>query len=323
MRSFDLGRIKVTPAASAALAKAGVDPSTYLARHRAGDWGDVEDWMAAHNAWGVERPAILRSRYALPDGPYLAVATARDRSYTQVMLEREFDRREVSVQEGYACWAETYDLELNPLIAVEEPHVVAHLDVLLEASERTTALDVCAGTGRLALKLARRGVAVTAFDASAEMLALAEAKARQEGLPIAFHRGALEDGLPFAQAAFDLVTCALALCHVPGLDRVVHDFYRVLRTGGYLLISDFHPDAVAELGWRTVKSRPEGRYLLPNLPYTRADYLDAVRAAGLILVDVQDLPVRDVPRAYVAFYDRMVEECGDTNFCLIVLAQKP
>jgi ubiquinone/menaquinone biosynthesis C-methylase UbiE len=318
MCSFDLGRIEVTPAASAALAEAGVDPSTYLARHRAGDWGDVEDWMAAHNAWGVERPAILRSRYALPDGPYLAVATARDRSYTQVMLEGEFDRREVSVQEGYACWAETYDLELNPLIAVEEPRV----DEILASIEATTALDVCAGTGRLALKLARRGVAVTAFDASAEMLALAEDKARQEGLSIAFHRSALEDGLPFAQATFDLVTCALALCHVPGLDRVAHDFHRVLRTGGHLLISDFHPDAAAELGWRTINERPEGDYLLPNMPYTRSYYLDAVRAAGFSLVDVQDLPMRAVPRRTWAFYDRMVEEYGDTNLCLILLAQK-
>ncbi len=168
----------------------------------------------------------------------------RDRSYTYVMLVTEFERREVSAQEGYARWADYYDYVRNPLIAVEEPHV----DAILGKLQVTTALDVGAGTGRLALKLARRGVAVTAIDQSAEMLALAEQKARREGLAIDFHVGSIEEGLPFAPAAFDLVTCALMLCHVPDLDQATRAFYRVLREGGYLLITDFHPDAVADLG---------------------------------------------------------------------------
>jgi ubiquinone/menaquinone biosynthesis C-methylase UbiE len=58
---------------------------------------------------------------------------------------------------------------------------------------------------------------------------------------------------------------------------VTREFYRVLREGGHLLITDFHPDAIADLGWRTHATRPEGTYFLPNMPYTREDYLDAVQ----------------------------------------------
>jgi len=320
---FDLGRVEVTPATSVALLEAGVELDDYLARHRGGDWGEVEERRAAHNVWALDHQAILRSRYKLPDESYLLVATARDRSYTYVMLETEFERREVSAQEGYARWADFYDDELNPLIAVEEPLV----DSILGKLQVAAALDVCAGTGRLALKLARWGVAVTAIDVCPEMLAFAKQKAeeqkvRREGREIDLCLGSIEQDLPFVAAAFDLVTCALALCHVPGLDRVTREFCRVLRPGGSLLITDFHPEAVADLGWRTVAARPEGHYLLPNLPYTREDYLHAVEEAGFTLLDVRDVPVRDVPPGCLAFHEETIRAHGDTSLCLIVLAQK-
>ena len=89
------------------------------------------------------------------------------------------------------------------------------------------------------------------------------------------------------------------------------------------MITDFHPDAVANLGWRTVAVRPEGLYLLPNRPHTRADYLQAVEKAGFTLLDVQDVPVRDVPPGYLALHEDIVSEHGDSSLCLIVFAQKP
>jgi 2-polyprenyl-3-methyl-5-hydroxy-6-metoxy-1,4-benzoquinol methylase len=318
MDSFELGRVEVTPAASAALSADNVDLAALLARYRRGDWGDVDEWIGPHNEWALTHEGIIRAAYKLPDGTSLSMATARDRSYTRVMLETEFERREVSAQEGYARWADYYDHEQNPLIAVEEPIV----DAILGRLDPATALDVGAGTGRLALKLARRGVAVAAIDQSAEMLAVAEQSARREGLAIDIRTGSLEEGLPFAAAQFDLVTCALMLCHVPDLYQAACEFSRVLRAGGHLLITDFHPDAVAVMGWRTVAARPEGHYLLPNMPHTREDYLQAVERAGLALLDVQDVLVRDVPEECVAFYEIMVSQHGDSALCLIVFAQK-
>src|SRR5437899_1807808 len=100
---------------------------------------------------------------------------------------------EVSTQKGYALWAASYDHENNALIAVEEPRV----DALVAALPMTAALDVGTGTGRHALKLARRGVTVTAIDQSPEMLAVAQQAAFIEGLTIDFQLASLDDGLPF------------------------------------------------------------------------------------------------------------------------------
>jgi ubiquinone/menaquinone biosynthesis C-methylase UbiE len=182
-----------------------------------------------------------------------------------------------------------------------------------------TALDVGTGTGRYALKLARRGIAVTAIDQSPGMLAVARRSARAEGLAIAFCLGSLEEGLPFAPGRFDLVVCALMLCHVPDMAQAGREFYRAVRTGGYLLITDFHPGSLDE-GWRTVVARPEGIYLLPNMPHTRADYIGAVEEAGFTVRDVRDVPVGQVPKGYLR--DAVLREYGDKPLCLIILAHK-
>lgn len=315
MSLFSLGKVETSPAAAAALVAAGRDLEDILARHQSGDWGDVDAQQQQYNDWALRNEAILWSTFRLDDEFALLVSTTADRSSTHVLLESEFQRKEVSAQDGYALWAKTYDQEKNPLVAVEEPRV----DSILTALNVTTALDVGTGTGRYALKLARRGVAVSALDQSAEMLAIAQQTAQAEGLSVDLRLGSIEGGLPFEAERYDLVVSALMLCHVPDLAHTAREFARVVRANGYLLISDFHPDSVA-LGWRTLVSRPEGTYYLPNVPHTRADYLEAVEKAGFTLCQVLDVPVRDVPQGYLP--DTLTRKESATALCLIILAQK-
>jgi ubiquinone/menaquinone biosynthesis C-methylase UbiE len=156
----------------------------------------------------------------------------------------------VSVQEGYALWAASYDQEKNGLIFVEERQV----ERLLAKLAFSKVLDVGTGIGRHALKLARRGVNVTAIDQSSQMLTVAREAAQRENLPIEFHLLSLDDGLPFEADQFDLLICALMLSHIPNLTRALQEFARVLQDGGYLLITDFHPVHLT-YGWKTAFRR--------------------------------------------------------------------
>ncbi|PZG55647.1 hypothetical protein C1I98_02865 [Spongiactinospora gelatinilytica] len=162
-------------------------------------------------AWllALEGVALLRAQAGdLGDGEFVArrIAEIRD-----LLADRDLapDAGTVvghaTTTEGYAQWAERYDAEDNPLIAVEEP-LVRRILTALPAAGR--ALDVACGTGRHTAFPAGLGHEVVGVDSSAEMLALARAK-----LPdVVFHQADLH-ALPAEPAGFDVVVCALALTH--------------------------------------------------------------------------------------------------------------
>ena len=172
----------------------------------------------------------------------------------------------VSVSEGYTIWAKTYDTTWNTLIATEELYSLGLLDSLTG----TTALDVGAGTGRYGVKLARNGWGVTAVDANPDMLGVARSAAGDEGLPMRFLQALIEDSLPADSGAFDLVVCALTLCHVADLKGAVTEFHRALAPGGHLLATDVHPDFISA-GMPTQFVDDGVTYHLPNEPRTRDD----------------------------------------------------
>jgi release factor glutamine methyltransferase len=76
-----------------------------------------------------------------------------------------------------------------------------------KAAGAAEALDLCTGSGAVAVALARLGgLSVTATDLSPEALDLARENARQNGVAVAFYEGDLFSALP-AGLRFPLITC--------------------------------------------------------------------------------------------------------------------
>jgi SAM-dependent methyltransferase len=146
-----------------------------------------------------------------------------------------------------------------------------------------------------------------------------ERAAREETLPVETVVASLAEPLPLDDGRFDLVVCALVLTHVPDLARAIGEFARVLRPGGHLLVTDFHPAAVAR-GWRTDCHGPGVSYLLPNAPHSRDDYLNAFASAGIGVGRVLDVPFGAVPEGY--FLPEQTRRNAEQHFCLIVLGRK-
>jgi ubiquinone/menaquinone biosynthesis C-methylase UbiE len=103
-------------------------------------------------------------------------------------------------------------------------------------------LDVGSSSGYLTKKLAAAaGPAghVTGVDPSE----VAVAHARRRAQPTTnFTVGAAQD-LDLPDASFDVVTCTLAIHHIPARKReaAFREMYRVTKPGGHLLAADFDP----------------------------------------------------------------------------------
>jgi ubiquinone/menaquinone biosynthesis methyltransferase len=105
------------------------------------------------------------------------------------------------------------------------------------------ALDVCCGTGDLALELKRRvgdAGSVVGVDFSAPMLELAREKSARAGLAVEYVRGnALE--LPFEDSSFDAAAVGFGVRNVVDLPGAIAELERVVRPGGHVVILEITP----------------------------------------------------------------------------------
>jgi demethylmenaquinone methyltransferase / 2-methoxy-6-polyprenyl-1,4-benzoquinol methylase len=114
------------------------------------------------------------------------------------------------------------------------------------------ALDVCCGTGDLALALARRvgsGGSVVGCDFSDPMLARARDKAARAGITqVKFEWGDALD-LPYEDGSFDAVTVGFGVRNFADLERGVAELARVLRPGGRLVVLEITQPQRPPLSW--------------------------------------------------------------------------
>lgn len=149
------------------------------------------------------------------------------------------------------------------------PAADALADVVPEGAGRV--LDLAAGTGNVAERVARRGLAVTAADLSPRMVELG--RARTAGLDVTWHEADAGD-LPFPDGAFDAVLSAFGIIFAPRPADALAQARRVLGPGGVLAFTSWTPAGF--MGGMTEVMR---RWLPPAAD--AADVLDWGRPAAL------------------------------------------
>lgn len=87
---FALGRLVATPGALKALEDAGQDPMQFVARHQAGDWGELGEEDKQENEFSVSHGLRILSAYHTALGESLWVITEADRSATTLLLPEEY-----------------------------------------------------------------------------------------------------------------------------------------------------------------------------------------------------------------------------------------
>ncbi len=109
-------------------------------------------------------------------------------------------------------------------------------------------LDVCTGTGDLALAYWKRGggrLSVVGTDFTHEMLELARRKRQQAGIESSNGSPGVEfleadtQSLPFADDRFQIVSVAFGLRNVTDTRRGLREMVRVCRPGGKVVVLEF------------------------------------------------------------------------------------
>ncbi|WP_433157192.1 class I SAM-dependent methyltransferase [Kribbella sp. CA-247076] len=173
---------------------------------------------------------------------------------------------------------------------------------------------VACGQGREARFLAARGAVVTGVDLSGKLIE--KARSHETSLAITYQQGDAHTLEGLADDSFDGVVCYMALMDIPNLDDALRSMARVLRPGGWFVVSITHPcfkapatgelvDHVDQSVRRTVgKYFVEGywdgpgahRNALPVGAYHRtlSTYVNSLTAAGLVIDQFRE-PPQDTP----------------------------
>ena len=106
------------------------------------------------------------------------------------------------------------------------------------AGERV--VDIAAGNGNATLAAARRFATVTSTDYVPALLEQGAARAKAEGLAVAFQPADAE-ALPFADGSFDVALSTFGAMFTPQHPRTAGEMLRVVRAGGRIGLANWTP----------------------------------------------------------------------------------
>jgi sarcosine/dimethylglycine N-methyltransferase len=173
------------------------------------------------------------------------------------------------------------------------------------AAPGTLLLDLCCGTGGIALHVARTfGSRIVGLDYAEAAVAFANQQARQARLGrwLTFlHGNAL--ALPFANASFDAAFSVDSLVIVPRRWKVLQECARVLRPGGILAFSDEVCTGPIPRDIEVLQAINVYGRLYPETPQT---YRRLLEDAGFALLEQTDTTASfaAISERWAAAYDR-------------------
>jgi malonyl-CoA O-methyltransferase len=179
--------------------------------------------------------------------------------------------------DAYARWAADYPpVAHNALMQAEETAMLALMPPL--ADQRI--LDLGTGSGRYARIAQAAGAAsVLGLDNSPAML-------RRNRFALCVQSSM--DALPLASQSLDGVLCGLAVGHIPALTACYVEIGRVLRPGGWALVSDFHPFAFLSGGRRTFQAADGQTHAVEHYLHLYKDHHRAAHLASLTIETVAE-----------------------------------
>ena len=194
------------------------------------------------------------------------------------MTSDPFETFKATQREGWKSFA--------PLAMTTTPSA-AKLVAFARIRPAQKVLDVCCGTGVVAITARRAGASVTGLDLTPELLAVAKENATiAEVDDIVWKEGDVEK-LPFRDGEFDVVTSQFGHIFGPRPEVAIGEMLRVLKSGGRIAFSTWPPELlIGRMFALTASYMPPAPGPKPAPPWEWGDPNIIVRRLGEVVRDV-------------------------------------
>lgn len=194
--------------------------------------------------------------------------------------------RTVDVRMGYRAWVPSYRQTVEDAMDVALLEAVA--EVPWEAVHR--AVDLGCGTGRTGTWLRGRGVEfIDGVDITPEMMAVARSTSVYHRLLEAdVTASGLEDG------TYDAAVTCLVDEHLPDVQPLYTEAWRIVRPGGYLVLVGYHPHFIMVSGMPTHYHDASGEPVaIETYVHRVSEHISAGLRAGWSLLEMKERVIDD------------------------------
>jgi Methylase involved in ubiquinone/menaquinone biosynthesis len=209
-------------------------------------------------------------------------------------------KAEMDSQKAYNIWASNYDKQPHNLMLALDELVFSELlnEVLVQGK---TIADIGCGTGRHWQKMLDKNPGkITGFDVSEGMLKILHNKFPNANTHLLTGH-ILNDT---ADNDFDILVSTLSIAHIADAEAALKEWCRVLKPGGDLIITDYHPEALAKGGKRTFKNNQE-LITIKNHVHTIESIKTIAGQLHLKIIRLIEKPIDDSVKSYYEKQDAL------------------
>lgn len=153
----------------------------------------------------------------------------------------------IAPETAYDLWSEKYDHQPDNLMLALDEEIFSGLMNSLDLQDKIIA-DIGCGTGRHWEKIFKHQLQkLIGFDVSEGML-----KILQQKFPKAETHHLIKDNLrELENESCDIIFSTLTIAHIKDAKKALQEWNRILKPGGEIIVTDYHPAALAKGGKRT------------------------------------------------------------------------
>ncbi len=194
-----------------------------------------------------------------------------------------FSQKYKSAESAYDLWAENYDDQPHNLMLAWDEEIFSVLLNSIDIKNKIVA-DVGCGTGRHWQKIFdKKPEKVVGFDVSEGMLRKLNEKFPQSETHLLSENKLRE----LQDESVDCILSTLTIAHIQDAGQALLEWNRVLKPNGMMIITDYHPAALAKGGKRTFSYREE-TIAIKNYVHTVDDIKKVTGQLGLQILRLME-----------------------------------